>query len=85
MNVTIYDLKPATSYQVAIAANNMIGNSSYSRSVTMVTREISKTHAITLVVLIINDVTIAFDPPMIVSVDNVGCGMVNVRWTTVSD
>lgn len=44
LNVTIYDLTPATSYEVAIAANNMVGNSSYSRSVTMVTQEIGEMH-----------------------------------------
>lgn len=42
LNVTVRDLRPATSYEVAIAANNVIGNSSYSQSVTMTTQEISK-------------------------------------------
>ena len=44
LTATIPDLTPATSYEVAIAANNVVGNSSYSRPVTMTTREIGKTY-----------------------------------------
>ena len=36
----IHDLAPATSYEVAIAASNVIGNSSYSQLVVMATHEI---------------------------------------------
>ena len=42
LSATISGLAPATSYEVAIAANNILGNSSYSRPVTITTREIGK-------------------------------------------
>ena len=66
-------------YEVAIAANNMVGNSSYSRSVTMVTQEIGKIKCmiITMILLLL---LIAFDPPKIVGVTNGGSGILHVHW-----
>lgn len=79
ISVSLRDLLPSTTYLVAIAASNMIGNSSFSQPVTMVTKPISKVyycHIQKYLMLLL----LGFDPPVIVGVANGEGGSLNIQW-----
>ena len=80
----IHDLSPATSYEVAIAASNVVGNSSYSQSVVMATHEIGECAFVLLRCLLMYRLCLAFDPPVIVGVADGGSGTLHISWN-VSD